>query len=325
LPVRIKEFMLNNQAHFSVELLRTELQQDMFPALVDECKKSDGYEQDEGYVLAQHYIDKPPSYSTVLRWVHRMGLSYKTQSKSYMVDGHENEEQRAHRDQHTRFYLAELELKTHRWIQLTEDEYAKLSFQVLAKPVEYTDDVTGKKMFQFHVDDHEELQALANKKYGEFGGNVHYTWKGKPVIIFGQDESTFNQYAFGNKLWVGSNGRACLPAQAQRNGSHDICFSREEGALTRVAICWKGGMKDSGKPLDITHHMIEKMKKVVSSHRAALDHDRGYLDKIIKEECFDLVRFVVKSESKSLPVKREESSGETSRKSSRKRTKTSRG
>ncbi|EJK51680.1 hypothetical protein THAOC_29126 [Thalassiosira oceanica] len=70
----------------------------------------------------------------------------------------------------------------------------------------------------------------------------------------------------------------------------------------------KGGMKDSGKPLDITHHMIEKMKKVVSSHRAALDHDRGYLDKIIKEECFDLVRFVVKSESKSLPVKREESS-----------------
>jgi len=162
--------------------------------------------------LAQHYIDKPPSYSTVLRWVHRMGLSYKTQSKSYMVDGHENEEQRAHRDQHTRFYLAELELKTHRWIQLTEDEYAKLSFQVLAKPVEYTDDVTGKKMFQFHVDDHEELQALANKKYGEFGGNVHYTWKGKPVIIFGQDESTFNQYAFGNKLWVGSNGeRAFLP------------------------------------------------------------------------------------------------------------------
>ena len=30
----------------------------------------------------------------------------------------------------------------------------------------------------------------------------------------------------------------------------------------------KEGMKDNGKPLDITHHMIEKMKKVVSSHRA---------------------------------------------------------
>ena len=67
----------------------------------------------------------------------------------------------------------------------------------------------------------------------------------------------------------------------------------------------QGGMKEGGKQLEITHDMIEKMKKVVSSHRAALDHDKGYLDKIIKEECFDLVGFVVKSESKSLPVKRE--------------------
>ena len=86
---------MDNQAHFSVELLMTELQQKMFPALVDECKRSDGYEQDEGYVLAQHYIDNPPSYSTVLRWVHRMGLSYRTQSKSYMVGGRKNEEQSA--------------------------------------------------------------------------------------------------------------------------------------------------------------------------------------------------------------------------------------
>ena len=63
----------------------------------------------------------------------------------------------------------------------------------------------------------------------------------------------------------------------------------------------------------------------MSSHHAALDHDKGYLDRIIREECFDLVGFVVKSESSSLPVKREESSGESSRKSSRKKMKTSRG
>jgi len=80
----------------------------------------------------------------------------------------------------------------------------------------------------------------------------------------------------------------------------------------------QGGMKDGDKKLEITHDMIEKMKKVVSSHRAALDHDRGFLDKIIKEECFDLVGFVVKSESKSLPVKREESSDKSSRKKRRK-------
>ena len=71
----------------------------------------------------------------------------------------------------------------------------------------------------------------------------------------------------------------------------------------------KEGMMEDGKVLTITHKMIEKMKKVVSSHRAALDHDRGYLDRIIKEEGLDIVRAVVKSESKSLPCKRVPSTG----------------
>jgi len=48
--------------------------------------------------------------------------------------------------------------------------------------------------------------------------------------------------------------------------------------------------------------MIEKMKKVISSHRAALDFDRGFLDKIVTEEGFDLVA-EVKSERKSLSKK----------------------
>ena len=30
------------------------------------------------------------------------------------------------------------------------------------------------------------------------------------------------------------------------------------------------------EPTEITHKMIEKMKKVISSHRAALDFDRGF-------------------------------------------------
>ncbi|EJK59965.1 hypothetical protein THAOC_19758 [Thalassiosira oceanica] len=78
----------------------------------------------------------------------------------------------------------------------------------------------------------------------------------------------------------------------------------------------KGGMKDSGKPLDITHHMIEKMKKVVSSHRAALDHDRDYLDKIIKEECFDLLvprpcHLRVRASRVAFPLRRQMCSSES--------------
>ena len=45
--------------------------------------------------------------------------------------------------------------------------------------------------------------------------------------------------------------------------------------------------------------MIEKMIKIMSSHRAALDFDRGYLDRIITGEGFSLVD-ELKSESKGL-------------------------
>ena len=48
--------------------------------------------------------------------------------------------------------------------------------------------------------------------------------------------------------------------------------------------------------LYVTHKMIEKMKKVVSSHRAAFDFDNGYFKRGVG---FDLVA-EVKSEKKGL-------------------------
>ena len=54
---------------------------------------------------------------------------------------------------------------------------------------------------------------------------------------------------------------------------------------------------EEGKELEITHKMIEKMKKVVSSHRASLDFDRGYMNKIVAEDGFDWVS-EVKSEKR---------------------------
>ena len=56
---------------------------------------------------------------------------------------------------------------------------------------------------------------------------------------------------------------------------------------------------------EITHSMIEKMKKVISSHRAALDFDKGFLEKIVSAEGFDLVK-EVKSEGKLCGGKRKE-------------------
>ena len=45
--------------------------------------------------------------------------------------------------------------------------------------------------------------------------------------------------------------------------------------------------------------MIEKMKKVISSHRAALDFDKGYLNKVVTPDGYDFVA-EVKSEKISL-------------------------
>ena len=47
----------------------------------------------------------------------------------------------------------------------------------------------------------------------------------------------------------------------------------------------------------LSHAMIEKMKKIVSSHRAALDFDRSFLTKVRIEEGYDL-----KAEVKSKKV-----------------------
>mmetsp|Transcript_29952 Transcript_29952/g.67600 ORF Transcript_29952/g.67600 Transcript_29952/m.67600 type:complete len:190 (+) Transcript_29952:650-1219(+) len=83
----------------------------------------------------------------------------------------------------------------------------------------------------------------------------------------------------------------------------------------------KEGLKESGKggKLNITHAMIEKMKKVVSSHRAALDHDKQFLDRIIKEEGFSVVDVVIKSESKYVPSKRAGSSKDLESKRAKKK------
>ena len=58
-------------------------------------------------------------------------------------------------------------------------------------------------------------------------------------------------------------------------------------------------MKSDAKPTEITHKMIEKMKKVISSHHASLDFDKGFLEKVVCADGFNLVG-EVKSENKTL-------------------------
>ena len=78
----------------------------------------------------------------------------------------------------------------------------------------YNNPVTDTECIEFHVDDHDCMQKFANEMYGIYGGNlsVRRPADSKPLFIFGQDESIFNQFSFCSKQWVGPSGqRSILP------------------------------------------------------------------------------------------------------------------
>ncbi len=56
------------------------------------------------------------------------------------------------------------------------------------------------------------MQEFANEMYGAYGGNlsVRRPVDSKPLLIFGQDESIFNQFSFGSKQWVGLSGQSLV-------------------------------------------------------------------------------------------------------------------
>jgi len=184
-------FIANNLSNFNVKMVRIELIANILPKLkeeVDKDKMNENCIQDK---LITQYISKPPSYITVLRWVKYLGFTRSTQQKSYYVDGHEHEAQKKHRSKFTSEYLTKLEPRSHRWVQMTVEQYSSLQAsldkeeKILASGYQYKDTITGVDMIEFHVDDHECIQKYADETCGAFGGNVSVRKpaEAKPVII----------------------------------------------------------------------------------------------------------------------------------------------
>ena len=63
----------------------------------------------------------------------------------------------------------------------------------------------NKNRVEFHVDDLDLLHEYATLARFTFGGNLS-VWKlpgTKPLMIFGQNESVYNEFLLGNRLlWV---------------------------------------------------------------------------------------------------------------------------
>jgi hypothetical protein len=96
-------FVLDHLDHFAVKMLRNELITTINPALKAEVKNSgDSMNGDHpDFNLLCHYSNNPPSYMTVLRWVHYLGFKQDKFKKLFYVDGHEHLSQILHRSKFT--------------------------------------------------------------------------------------------------------------------------------------------------------------------------------------------------------------------------------
>ena len=239
--VDMSTFILDRLDHFNVEMLRDHFNNTMIGNLDDEVTNNINFDEDsDEYKLVARYKDRPPSYSTVLRWVGYLGFKRELAKKCYYVDGHEYPEQLKHRAWFTDEYLRVLEFRSHRFVHLTlpevtdffdslEDDNAK---EMLDKVKHAFKGDNGEDVFEFHVDKHERLQQIANEKYGAFGGRVSIRKKpeDKPVIIFGQDEAIFNAHLSRTHQWVDPNGRRAIMPKTNGAGVMISGFqSRELG------------------------------------------------------------------------------------------------
>ncbi len=206
-------FILGHFDHFSVEMLRNEIITNIILGLVRESEQDGGgiLEDSEELILFSHYTIKPQSNTKVLRWVHYLGFKQDKMKKSYYINGHEHKDQKRHRSKFTKKYLTQLEPRSHRWVQMSTEkaELMKPSLPannlLLSTGHIYVDPDTGVDHVEFHVDNHHCIQDFANTPYGVIGGNVSVRKSAdqKPLIVFGQDTSIFNQFLFGLSQWVG--------------------------------------------------------------------------------------------------------------------------
>jgi hypothetical protein len=66
----ISDFVLSHLDHFTVDMLRNEFITMIIPGLKQKAEDESVPVDTEEYLLLSHLLMQPPSYSTVLRWLH---------------------------------------------------------------------------------------------------------------------------------------------------------------------------------------------------------------------------------------------------------------
>ena len=161
------------------------------------------------------------SKSTATRWLNQLGYTYCERKKCYYNDNHEKEENVNYRMKFIHTYLFDYEFRAHRWIQLSEERVIELE---RTKEVDrsnaynFLNQDTNSTFYEFHVDDHDIFKTLLSDT--AYGGHlsVRKRLDTKPIIILGQDECIFKQYALTKKTWNSPDGKVPLVPKSEGQG-----------------------------------------------------------------------------------------------------------
>ena len=146
--------------------------------------------------------------------MHYLGLRYSFNKKTYYTDGHERED--VVDDRNNRFLeeYFDLELKTYRWVQVIEATAITLELEHDDFPskVYYEYSVGDDTYREYHIDTHNSLVEFILPENVKYGGNLSHRLPvgSRPIMILGQDESTFNQLIFSSRYWQGPKGMSFI-------------------------------------------------------------------------------------------------------------------
>ena len=95
----------------------------------------------------------------------------------------------------------------------------------------YSHPVTSEEWIEFHVDD---IGSVCEDCIVPFGVNVSIRSPSgsKPLIIFGQDESIFNQFSHSGKQWLGPSGQCSIMPKTAGMGIIISCFQSRDVSST---------------------------------------------------------------------------------------------
>ena len=140
-----------------------------------------------------------------------LGYVYSETKKTYYTDGHEREDVIKNRDYRFLEAYFEYEQRCHRLIHIKKQDTILLgkkhpTFQVDECYTFKKDDI---EYNEYHMDTYLCLQYEDHRPF-EYKISVRKPDNVKPLIIFGQDESTYHQFIFSKKIWKSNTGASYI-------------------------------------------------------------------------------------------------------------------